>query len=309
MALIKCSECGKDISDKAKHCVHCGNKILNDEQKLKIKVKKENRSERKLLAKIIFITISLIIGLPIIYLLIAYFFPRKNINFIEKYNDYLNYALGDNWIVADTHAYRSFKNFWFTETTEWSIDYEMIDYTKDTFSISNYRLADFKDMNQASDYVFASEILYRYREVLNRTLSKGKVSELDSSINIIDLSEIDTNLFLKRLPEIIDSKNGLLFKDANINRLQDDLYYLELGVLYTSGSDVNGYTIKEAKKIIEHYNIKNAVISAGSITNGVGETSPIYCLKRGIEVSCPIETELGSMNNAIANRNDYIYLD
>ena len=24
MALIKCVECGKEISDKAKNCVHCG---------------------------------------------------------------------------------------------------------------------------------------------------------------------------------------------------------------------------------------------------------------------------------------------
>ena len=27
MALIKCSECGKEISDKAKKCPHCGFKI------------------------------------------------------------------------------------------------------------------------------------------------------------------------------------------------------------------------------------------------------------------------------------------
>jgi DNA-directed RNA polymerase subunit RPC12/RpoP len=27
MALIKCSECGKEISDKAKECPHCGNPI------------------------------------------------------------------------------------------------------------------------------------------------------------------------------------------------------------------------------------------------------------------------------------------
>ena len=27
MALIKCSECGKEISDKATECIHCGNKV------------------------------------------------------------------------------------------------------------------------------------------------------------------------------------------------------------------------------------------------------------------------------------------
>lgn len=29
MALIKCSECGKEISDKANKCVHCGYPIDN----------------------------------------------------------------------------------------------------------------------------------------------------------------------------------------------------------------------------------------------------------------------------------------
>ena len=36
MALIKCSECGKEISDKAKVCPHCGTKY-----------KSENENDRK----------------------------------------------------------------------------------------------------------------------------------------------------------------------------------------------------------------------------------------------------------------------
>lgn len=32
MALIKCDECGKDVSDKAKKCPHCGNPINEDLQ-------------------------------------------------------------------------------------------------------------------------------------------------------------------------------------------------------------------------------------------------------------------------------------
>lgn len=32
MSLIKCSECGKEVSDKADKCPHCGNKLdtVND---------------------------------------------------------------------------------------------------------------------------------------------------------------------------------------------------------------------------------------------------------------------------------------
>ena len=39
MALIKCSECGKEISDKAKTCIHCGNPIYKE--KVKTMDKKE----------------------------------------------------------------------------------------------------------------------------------------------------------------------------------------------------------------------------------------------------------------------------
>ena len=34
MALIKCSECGKEISDKSKVCIHCGNKIKKNKKKI-----------------------------------------------------------------------------------------------------------------------------------------------------------------------------------------------------------------------------------------------------------------------------------
>lgn len=27
MAIIKCSECGKEISDKTNECIHCGNPL------------------------------------------------------------------------------------------------------------------------------------------------------------------------------------------------------------------------------------------------------------------------------------------
>ncbi len=41
MALIKCSECGKEISDKGTICPGCGNPILKDEVKIKSALKEE----------------------------------------------------------------------------------------------------------------------------------------------------------------------------------------------------------------------------------------------------------------------------
>lgn len=36
MAMIKCPECGQEISDKAKKCIHCGNVLIEDKPKTKI---------------------------------------------------------------------------------------------------------------------------------------------------------------------------------------------------------------------------------------------------------------------------------
>lgn len=36
MALIKCPNCGQDISDKAKKCVHCGEVLIEDKQTVKV---------------------------------------------------------------------------------------------------------------------------------------------------------------------------------------------------------------------------------------------------------------------------------
>lgn len=36
MAMIKCPECGQEISDKAKKCVHCGKILIEDKPATKI---------------------------------------------------------------------------------------------------------------------------------------------------------------------------------------------------------------------------------------------------------------------------------
>ena len=48
MSLIKCSECGKEISDKAKTCIHCGNPIYKEKvQTMKKKKLEELTQEEK----------------------------------------------------------------------------------------------------------------------------------------------------------------------------------------------------------------------------------------------------------------------
>ena len=49
MALIKCPECGKEISDKAPACIHCGYplSLLNNEKAKSTAVEKQNNTEAK----------------------------------------------------------------------------------------------------------------------------------------------------------------------------------------------------------------------------------------------------------------------
>lgn len=47
MALIKCSECGKEVSDKAKTCVHCGNPIEQEENEKVINNQNYNIVEKE----------------------------------------------------------------------------------------------------------------------------------------------------------------------------------------------------------------------------------------------------------------------
>lgn len=91
MALIKCSECGKEISDKANTCVNCGCPINND--KVNIEIKKEKANDEKIISEIILDkerlikiknllnTLYVVIGI-IIYILMAmvdpYAFSRSS---------------------------------------------------------------------------------------------------------------------------------------------------------------------------------------------------------------------------------------
>lgn len=43
MAMIKCSECGQMVSDRAKTCIHCGNPLGQPTYTVKFKVAKDER--------------------------------------------------------------------------------------------------------------------------------------------------------------------------------------------------------------------------------------------------------------------------
>lgn len=307
MAIIKCSECGKEISDKAETCVHCGKKIITSFELEKKENKKIKKKKRRKVFKIIILTL-LLIGLSIIaYLLISFFNPKKSIDFTKKYKDYLDYALGEGWKVIGVDKYKTIKNFWTHEYYYWQISYKDENGDYQELRIDNYDLEYCNNEELCSDYIFASSIAYAYSGSVEDVMMKSKTSELDDYINIIDIYSIDSYKYAKNSLKAIDPKTGLSFKKINIDQFDSELYYLELSVLYKSGNDINTYTINEAKKIIKKYKIKNAIISAGYSSNG--SAFPIYCIKAGKEVTCPEQVDLYSMNEVMMNPNNYIYLN
>lgn len=68
MALIDCEECGKEVSDKATACIHCGAPIEKEEEyappssdKYKTKFKPEKPKKKGSLGKTIFVIIAVFI--------------------------------------------------------------------------------------------------------------------------------------------------------------------------------------------------------------------------------------------------------
>ena len=257
-----------------------------------------------------------LLGLILLWLTISTSFPRE-IDFTKKYKEYLDYALGENWEITSKESHLKFKNFWFNKYSYWEISYKDGKGNAEILKIDSMDLNECKNENVSSDYIFASSIVYDYSQKLDEYMRKNDTSSLGEYINIIDLYDVycidNTDLYAKDCLNIIDINEGLSFKNISIDSLNKKYYYLELSVLYNEGTDEKVYqeVIQESRKIIEKYGIKNAVISAGIINNNSGETFPIYCLKDGIECSCPSQSSLDVMNNVFvneSNRNEYLNL-
>ena len=78
MALIKCSECGKEVSDKANACPNCGAPIKEDEIKKEVKA---GIKVTKKLAIILIIALSLIIICAFIF---GYFIPSHTYTSLDE---------------------------------------------------------------------------------------------------------------------------------------------------------------------------------------------------------------------------------
>ncbi len=107
MPLIKCPECGKEISDASISCIHCGYP-LKKEQAIKVSpITEEKQRKTNLLKKIPVLYIAGAIALILAILLVKGFFPHtviyKEFMQIISTTDsaQLKYILGDDY----THTY------------------------------------------------------------------------------------------------------------------------------------------------------------------------------------------------------------
>ena len=93
MTLIKCRECGKEISDTSKRCIHCGAKIKKEKIK-KEKNKEVSKSKKKII--LIILSVILFIGTIItIYFLLNNNVEQTNLrddtkSQVEIITDYIN---------------------------------------------------------------------------------------------------------------------------------------------------------------------------------------------------------------------------
>ena len=62
MALIKCTECGKEISDKAEYCIACGAPTQKKEAVLKTKEEQQNKLKNIVLPLIMLAAFFIILG-------------------------------------------------------------------------------------------------------------------------------------------------------------------------------------------------------------------------------------------------------
>ncbi len=105
MALIKCNNCGKEISDTTNNCIHCGAAILKPEEKPK--KKKMSNSTKIIIGISIFIGVLFLIGSIVFTIVIINAVKAPNLKDIaEKVNCgtyYCDVATDGSYLKLDTN--------------------------------------------------------------------------------------------------------------------------------------------------------------------------------------------------------------
>ncbi len=191
MALIQCPECGKEISDKAGKCPHCGYPIEETENNVEketgkqeiLDVNKETPKKKKSLNKKVIITISAIIGAAVI-------------------------GVGVYMVAtADSRTYNQAKQLYeeanYKEAVEKFRKIEDYKNSKELIEKCEYNLS--PDGQFLITFINGLEERWDFNEQENTTLSEKDFLEESVKIELEKLEKLDTNFKDEKLAEYYQS--------------------------------------------------------------------------------------------------------
>lgn len=146
MALMKCTECGKEISDKSKKCPNCGFKISENKQ-LSQKIKK--------------VTIAIITIIFIISIGTLVYNKTKLPELNDKEQQALLHLKDLSIIAEDTDSIEVHSIEWINSSTD-------IDVANDYYYI-DISYSDSKDRLKSDSFIFKGEEMWSYKYDLEST--------------------------------------------------------------------------------------------------------------------------------------------
>lgn len=245
MALIKCPECGKEISDKAGNCPHCGCPIGN-----KTDNNKHHKKKLLIIAAVVIIIIIAIVGAVFGILINVnpvkkysyYFGLNKSEKATEVYNDKIN---GDNQLIKELSD---------QQDAEMDDIYKQFKQNKISYKDAKDQIQKYMEYTPSKRY--ASGIKENI-ESLNdsRTAYKNaKKAEEDGDIETA----------LKEYKDVIEDDESYTDAQKKIESLQDE-YKIRL--------------LDEAKKYIKKKKYDEAIADIDKIVSVLGESDDLTELK------------------------------
>ena len=214
MALIKCSECGKKISDKAKICPNCSYPIKREKAKQK---GKKLLSKYKQFSSQIFKILTIVCIVILVILSIKLIFPRvQNQKELKHRQEIISKHVGGNTTNIINKVWKTIDNKDYYETYEFKDDYTCEYYKSGyTFEFNGETLPSFSERKN-----------YYYK------VEKEKEDYLVITVFEIDFNTENINT-IKKLsyfsPKILDNLyfNEIIYGDSK-RFLPDDKPYYEL---------------------------------------------------------------------------------
>ena len=198
MALIKCKKCGKEISDKATKCVHCGTKVSKINSKNKLE-KEEKKVNKKVIIILCIFIITIVIG-GIYYFLIKKTSIIGNWEHTILYKDSSNNQIDEQYsklIFNDDNTFTYHSKIKSTgETNDWSGTYNKVNnnvYLNFKYEQENYTLTGYlrKDNTLCLKSENCDDYFFKESYKGNKNIEYKTESNTLSNFTNVSLSDIE----------------------------------------------------------------------------------------------------------------------